>query len=112
MGDTEEWLERLHSITQTRIERNNRVRIAAAKRDWDELRRLSAEIVAGIMSAATDGPVNIGSDSQSFITKAENTIDMTKCERTPKPPWSTQKHEDLWSIFHPVVLRRELTASG
>lgn len=65
-----------------------------------------SEIAGGIIAIAADGPVHIGTDSQSFRDKATKLIDMVERGRKPKRPWSTQKDGDLWIMLHEMVRQK------
>ena len=58
-----------------------------------------AEIAAGIIAMASHDEVHMGTDSQSFLTRARVSLNMIENKQTPKRPWSTQKDGDLWHTF-------------
>ena len=67
-----------------------------------------AEIAAGIIAMAADEEVHMGTDSQSFMNRANGILQIIKDEREPKRPWSTQKDGDMWKI----VLRNGQTKTA
>ena len=62
-----------------------------------------AEIAAGIICAAASGPVHIGSDSQSFITKARDIIHLIKCGK--------QNPKDLGKLKNTLTFGKSFTLS-
>ncbi len=44
-----------------------------------------------------------GSDSQAFVTRGNEIINMVKQGRAPKRRWQTQKDGDLWGLFMEAV---------
>ena len=62
-----------------------------------------AEIAAGIIACQADVAVNIGSDSQAFVNKANYVANLVIQEKQPKRPWATQKDGDLWELLHETI---------
>ena len=58
-----------------------------------------AGIVAGMIAMAANEEVHMGTDSQSFHTRASIILQMIKNKQKPTRPWSTQKDGDLWHTF-------------
>ena len=61
------------------------------------------EIAGAIVAFAANGPIHLGTDSKSFLTKAL-TIHMHINHHTlPKRPWALQKDGDLWKLYYQHV---------
>ena len=68
------------------------------------------ELAAAIIALGARLPVHIGTDSQSFMTKANNVHDMIRRGRPPRRPWDTQYDGDLWRIYHDHAKKKGVTA--
>ena len=65
------------------------------------------ELAAAIIAVAGPGPVHIGTDSQSFMTKAKAVQQLVRDCLMSQRPWGVQKDGDLWAMLH-----RYLQAKG
>ena len=59
-----------------------------------------AEIAAGIIAMAADGPIHIGTDSRAFLLKAQTIQKLVAASRPPRRPLSTTANCDLWEHFY------------
>ena len=65
-----------------------------------------AEIAAGIIAMAANEVVHMGTDSQSFMNRANGILQNIKDNNKPKRPWSIQKDGDLWETFCKMATRK------
>ena len=54
-----------------------------------------AELAAGIVAIAANGPVHLGTDSKAFLDKAPYVLDLCRSGAEPKRPWNVQTDGDL-----------------
>ena len=59
-----------------------------------------AELVGAIVAMVSSGPVHIGTDSQSMMTKALAIQHHLRHHTRPRRPISLQPDSDLWTMFH------------
>ena len=68
------------------------------------------ELAAAIMVTAASGPTHIGTDSQSFLSKASYVSDLVRAQQQPKSPWALHRNGDLWHQYHKQVLAKGATS--
>ena len=61
------------------------------------------EIAGAIVTFAADGPIHLGTDSKSFLTKALAIHHHIHNHTMPKRPWALQKDGDLWHLYYQHV---------
>ena len=59
-----------------------------------------AELAGAIIAFAANGPVHLGTDSQSFKAKAHKVNQLIAANNTPRRPWALQHDGDLWQIYY------------
>ena len=62
------------------------------------------EIAGAIIATAADGPIHLGTDSQSFLTKAQLINNLITKQQTPRRPWPLHHDGDLWHLYHRHVI--------
>ena len=68
------------------------------------------ELAAAIIAIAKDGPVHLGTDSQSFRAKALNVHQMVRAGTQPRRPWMLQTDGDLWKLYHDCAQAKTVDA--
>ena len=69
-----------------------------------------AEFAAGIIAAASDLPVHVGSDSQGFISKARRIKELARGKKMPRRPWNIQKDRDLWECMYNKLISKGVSS--
>ncbi len=87
----------------TQTEKGYALRTALAGHGGSSTR---AEIAAGILACQAKRAVNIGSDSQAFVTKANEVAEMVKRGKGPRRPWSTHTDGDMWELLHETLKKK------
>ena len=68
------------------------------------------EIAGAIIAIAGEGPINLGTDSQSFRNKALHIHKLIQDQALPRRPWMLQCDGDLWQLYYQCAQAKTVAA--